>query len=40
MSEQKVQFSNSDREMLISEMQARPPLWNDGHPDYKKTDKL
>jgi hypothetical protein len=39
MSEQKIQFSNSDREILISELQARPPLWNDGHPDYKKTEK-
>jgi hypothetical protein len=40
MSEEKVKFCNSDQETLISEVQARPPLWNDGHSDYKKTDKL
>jgi hypothetical protein len=39
MSEQKIQFSNSDREILISEVQARLPLWDDGHPDCKKTEK-
>jgi hypothetical protein len=37
MSEQKTKFSSSDQEILISKEQARPPLWNDGHPDYKKT---
>jgi hypothetical protein len=40
MSEQKIKISNSDREILVSEIQARSPLWNDGHPDCKKTDKL
>jgi hypothetical protein len=39
MSEQKIKCSNSDRQILISEIQARPPLRNDGHPDYKKTEK-
>jgi hypothetical protein len=27
---------SSDWEMLISEVQARLPLWNDGHCDNKK----
>ncbi|CAI6355478.1 unnamed protein product [Macrosiphum euphorbiae] len=35
----KVQFTNEQRELLISEVQSRPILWNDRHPEYKKTDK-
>jgi len=35
----KIQFSNEQREILISEVQLRPPLWNDRHPEYKKTEK-
>lgn len=27
------------RKLLISGVQSRPPLWNDRHTDYKKTDK-
>lgn len=34
----KVNISNVHREILISEVQSRPSLWNDGHPDYKKTE--
>lgn len=39
MSSQKVHFTNASRELLISEVQGRPSLWNDRHPDYKKTEK-
>ncbi|XP_071057398.1 uncharacterized protein [Onthophagus taurus] len=34
----KAKFSNSCREILISEVQTKPVLWNDQHPDYKKTE--
>jgi hypothetical protein len=30
-------ISSSDREILISDVQAIPHLWNDGQPDNKKT---
>lgn len=44
MCSQKIHFSNASRELLISEVQGRPSLWNDRHPDYtkklKKTNKL
>lgn len=36
MCSRKVHFS---RELLISEVQGRPSLWDDRHPDYKKTEK-
>ena len=39
MSSQKVHFTNASRELLISEVQGRPSLWNDRHPNYKKTEK-
>ncbi|KAL4104806.1 hypothetical protein QTP88_020082 [Uroleucon formosanum] len=29
----------ASRELLISEVQGRTSLWNDRHPDYKKTEK-
>lgn len=35
----KTNFSIEQRELLISEVQSRPPLRNDQHPSYKKTDK-
>lgn len=34
----KNKFINEQRELLISEDQSKPILWNDRHPDYKKTD--
>lgn len=35
----KNQFTNEQRELLISEVQPRPTLWNDRHPEYKKKEK-
>ncbi|KAL5245841.1 hypothetical protein ACI65C_013249 [Semiaphis heraclei] len=32
-------FKNSWREILISEVQTRPCLWNDEHPQYKDSEK-
>jgi hypothetical protein len=39
MCSQKVHFINASRELFISEVQGRLSLWNDRHPDYKKTEK-
>lgn len=32
-------FQDSTREILISEVQTRPCLWNDTHPHYKDSEK-
>jgi len=32
-------FQDSTREILISEVQTRPCLWNDEHPQYKDSEK-
>lgn len=32
-------FTSEQREMLISEVQLKPILWNDRHKDYKNTEK-
>jgi hypothetical protein len=39
MCSQKVHFTNASRELLILGVQGRPSLWNDRHPDYKKSKK-
>lgn len=32
-------LSNDMREILISEVQTRPCLWDDTHPQYKNVEK-
>jgi hypothetical protein len=32
-------FTSEQREMMISEVQLKPILWNDRHKDYTNTEK-
>lgn len=35
----KSNIDNAMREILISEVQTRPSLWDDTHPEYKNVEK-
>jgi len=35
----KSNINNAMREILISEVQTRPSLWDDTHPEYKNVEK-